>query len=315
MFDQVPLAGRHLFGQATLYDLQYHCLAVQFLERSSAAHGPWNIIGIALRFAQDLGIHRRSAHIEQPSVEREQFKRAFLILVYQDRIVSSIMGRPCALQHDDFDVALPIECDDEYWEHPTHPFQQPPGIPSRITFFNALMALNHILAFSLKLLYSLGKVRDVLSAVDESWEENTVAELDSALNTWRDLVPEHLHWDPERVDSVFFDQSVALQCGYHYLQVLIHRPFIPMMRTSAPTAIPSLAICTSAARSCANIVDLQRRRKGDVAVVFNSHAVFTSAMVLLLNVWAGKRTGMPDPTREMVNVQKCIDVTKLSEDR
>ncbi|KAJ7056003.1 fungal-specific transcription factor domain-containing protein [Mycena amicta] len=314
-FDQVPLVGNHMFGQATLYDLQYYCLAVQFLEGSSAPQGCWTIIGVALRLAQDLGIHRRSARIEQPSVEREQFKRAFWVLVYQDRIVSSGMGRPCAMQYDDYDIDLPIECDDEYWEHPTHPFQQPPGVPSRITFFNTLMGLNHILAFSLKILYSLQKVRAVFS-VNETWEENVVAELDSALNGWRDRVPEHLRWDPHRADPVFFDQSVALQCGYHHLQILVHRPFIPMMRKSAPTALPSLAICTSAARACANVVDVQRRRKGDVPVVFNFYAVFTSGIVLLLNVWSGKRTGLaPDPTREIANVQKCMDVVKLCEDR
>ncbi|KAJ7051553.1 fungal-specific transcription factor domain-containing protein [Mycena amicta] len=317
-FDQVPLVGKHMFGQATLYDLQCYCLAVQFLESSAAPQTSWNIIGIALRLAQDIGIHRRSAHIEEPSVERELFKRAFWVLVHKDRIVSSIMGRPCALQHDDFDIDLPIECDDEYWEHPTRPFQQPPGIPSRVTFFNTLMALNHILAFSLKILYSLGKVRDIFSVVNETWEHNVVTELDSALNTWRDRVPEHLRWDPSRADhdSMFFDQSVALQCGYHHLQILVHRPFIPMMRKSAPTALPSLAICTSAARSCANVADIQRRRKGDVPVVFNFYAVFTSGLVLLLNVWSGKRSGLvPNPTRDIANVQKCMDVVKVCEDR
>jgi hypothetical protein len=44
--------------------------------------------------------------------------------------------------------------------------------------------------------------------------------------------------------------------------------------------------------------------------------VFTSAIVLLLNVWSGKRTGLvPDPSREMVNVHKCMEVVRLCEDR
>ncbi|KAF7312879.1 Zn(2)-C6 fungal-type domain-containing protein [Mycena kentingensis (nom. inval.)] len=314
-FDQVPLVGAHMFGQAGLHDLQYYALAVQFLEGSSAPQCCWTIIGIGLRLAQDLGVHRRSAYIEKPSVEREQFKRAFWVLVYQDRNVSSGMGRPCALHYDDFDIDLPVECDDEYWEHPTHPFQQPIGVPSKIAFFNALIGLNHILSFALKILYSLGKVKDFFH-LTESWEEAVVAELDSALNGWRDKVPEHLRWDPSRADPVFFDQSAALQCGYYHLQILVHRPFIPMMRKKAPTALPSLAICTSAARSCANVVDVQRRRKGDVPVVFNFYAVFTSGIVLLLNVWSGKRTGLaPDPTREIANVQKCMDVVKVCEYR
>ncbi|KAF7318508.1 Zn(2)-C6 fungal-type domain-containing protein [Mycena chlorophos] len=316
-FEQVPFLGnqRHMYRPATLYDLQYYCLAVLFLEGSSAPQGCWTMLGVGLRLAQDLGIHRRNAQIEQPSVEAEQLKRAFWVLLYLDRSVSSGMGRPCAMQYDDFDVDLPIECDDEYWEHPTHPFQQPPGVPSQVAFFNMLMGLSHILSFSLKLLYSLNKTR-VMFQINETWEENVVAELDSALNGWRDRVPEHLRFDPNIADPVFFDQSVALECGYHHLQILIHRPFIPMMRKHAPTALPSLAICTSAARACASVVDIQRRRKGNVPVSFNFYAVFTSGIVLLLNIWSGKRAGLvADPTRELANVQKCMDVVRICEDR
>ncbi|KAJ7664065.1 fungal-specific transcription factor domain-containing protein [Mycena rosella] len=314
-FDQVPMAEDHLFGQATLYDLQYYCLAVQFLEGSSAPHACWTLIGVGLRLAQDVGAHRRSSHVQKPSVLGELWKRAFWVLVYLDRTVSSGIGRSCAIQHDDFDLDLPIECDDECWEHPTRPFEQPPGVPSRIAFFNALLRLNHILSLSLKTLYPLPKVRQEL-AVDDTWEENVVAELDSALNQWRDQVPEHLRWDSGRADPVFFDQSVALQCHYSHLQMLIHRPFIPMVRKSAPTALPSLAICTCAARNCASAMDVQRRRKGMVPVVFNLHAASTSGIVLLLNVWSGKRTGlMPDPSREMATVHKCMEIVRLCEDR
>ncbi|KAJ7673839.1 fungal-specific transcription factor domain-containing protein [Mycena polygramma] len=314
-FDQVPLVGNHLFGQASLYDLQYYSLAVQFLDGSSAPQACWTLVGLGLRLAQDIGCHRRTARIEVPSVERELYKRAFWVLVYLDRLLSSNMGRTCAVQYDDFDIDLPIECDDEYWEHPTHPFQQPLGIPSRVTFFNMLIRLYHILAFSLKILYGLNKVR-VFFMVQDGWEENAVAELDSALNNWHDQVPEHLRWDPAREDSVFFDQSVALHCGYYHLQILIHRPFIPMLRKSAPTALPSLAICTNAARAIANMVDIQRRIKGSVPVVINLPAVFTAGIILLLNVWSGKRTGLvSDPNREMANVHKCMEVMRLCEHR
>jgi hypothetical protein len=51
-----------------------------------------------------------------------------------------------------FDVDLPLEVDDEYWEDEKHPFQQPGHKPSRIEFFNVMMRLNHILGFSLKIL-------------------------------------------------------------------------------------------------------------------------------------------------------------------
>ncbi|KAJ7842884.1 hypothetical protein B0H13DRAFT_2413244 [Mycena leptocephala] len=86
-------------------------------------------------------------------------------------------------------------------------------------------------------------------------------------------------------------------------EILIHRQFIPVICKSASTASPSLAICTSATRACANMVDVQRKRKGNVLVAINLPAVFTSAIVLLLNEWSGKCTGtVPDPEREMASV-------------
>ncbi|KAJ6542285.1 fungal-specific transcription factor domain-containing protein [Mycena vulgaris] len=314
-FDQVPMVGNHLFGQPKLYDLQYCCLAGQFLVSSLAPGACWKLVGVGIRLAQEIGAHRRTLPVYKPSVERELWKRAFWVLVYMDRSISATLGRTCAIHHNDFDLDPPIECDEEYWEHPTDPFEQPMGVPSRVAFFNALLRLSHILAFSLPVLYPLKKVRAAY-AIDDAWEELVVAELDSALNRWRDEVPEHLRWDPARPDPIFFDQSVALYCAYSHVQIIIHRPFIPMMRKSAPTALPSLAICTSAARTCANMVDVQRRRKAKIPVVINLTAVFTSAVVLLLNVWSGQRTGLvSNPSPEIANVHKCMDMIHLCEDR
>ncbi|KAJ7775771.1 fungal-specific transcription factor domain-containing protein [Mycena maculata] len=312
-FDQVTLGERHLFGHPTLYDLQYYALAVQFLLGSSRPQGCWTLTGVGIRLAQDIDVHRRTAQHEEPSVERELWKRAFWVLVYMDRTVSSAMGRTCAIQYDEFDLEYPIECDDEYWEHPSQPFRQPAGVPSRVAFFNTLLRLNNILGFCLKILYPLSKVK-IMFWSNEDWEEQVVSELDSALNRWRDEIPAHLRWDPARSDPVFFDQSVALHCAYYHLQILIHRPFIPLVnRKSAPTALPSLAICTSGARACANMLDVQRRRKGTVPISINMVPAFTAGLVLLLNVWSAKRTGLMP--REIANVKKCMEVVRLCETR
>ncbi|KAJ7872888.1 fungal-specific transcription factor domain-containing protein [Mycena olivaceomarginata] len=313
-FDQV--SGPEIpMGRAQLYDLQYYCLAVQFLSGSAGPQGCWTLVGVGLRLAQDMGAHRRKARIEVPSVESELTKRAFWVLVCQDRTLSAGVGRPCALQYEDFDLDLPLQVDDEYWDHPTHPFQQPAGKPSLVAAFNRLIHLNHILAYSLKTLYSINKVRWVFPVYDR-WQEHAVPELDSALNNWHEQIPDHLRWDPTRKDPIFFAQSVALHSWYHSLQILIHRPFIPMLGGSTPMALPSLAICTSAARACANMVDVQRQRTGNVPVIAHLPAVFTSGIVLLLNVWSGKRPGLvPDSRREIANVYKCMEVVRLCEGR
>jgi hypothetical protein len=51
-----------------------------------------------------------------------------------------------------FDVDLPLEVDDEYWEtkDPEKAFQQPPGKPSKIAGFNSYLKLTKISAYALR---------------------------------------------------------------------------------------------------------------------------------------------------------------------
>jgi hypothetical protein len=55
-----------------------------------------------------------------------------------------------------FDVDLPIDCDDEYWEHPDPEkrWKQPPGKPSLVAAFLCTLKLNQVLAFSLRTIVS-----------------------------------------------------------------------------------------------------------------------------------------------------------------
>lgn len=123
----------------------------------------------------------------------------------------------------------------------------------------------------------------LLGFVGHEWEERIVAELDSLLNKWIDTLPDHcksLHyrhpsppslkcgrhhkvrWDPHREDLVFLNQSSVLYMKYYQLQIFIHRPFLPTSRKSSRLTLPSLAICTNAARSCIHVSDVQCRRNG-----------------------------------------------------
>ncbi|KAJ7751555.1 fungal-specific transcription factor domain-containing protein [Mycena maculata] len=316
-FDQIPNTVHHLFNRPTLSHLQYYCLATLFLEPSTPA-SCWTLIGLGIRLAQDVGAHRAGFRASKPTVDSELWKRGFWVLVCMDRKISAEHGRPCSSQYEDIDVELPIECDDEFWEpeDPACAFQQPAGRPSQVAYFAHYIRLNNIFAFSLKMLYSLNKAKELLAVRDDLWEEHIVAELDSALNAWVDSIPTHLTWDPTRPDGVFFDQSASLYCFYYQVQMTIHRPFIPMIRTNATTALPSLAIVTNAARSASHICDISTRHKNETPLPFLLSAAFTSGIVLLLNVWNGKRTGLPpEMNTAITEVHKCMACIRVCEKR
>ncbi|KAJ3558753.1 hypothetical protein NM688_g738 [Phlebia brevispora] len=303
--------------QPCLRDMQICCLAGEFLHSSCVAQMSFSIIGYGIRIAQDLGAHRRKVYATLPTAEGELLKRAFWILVTLDRALSSALGRACCIQDEDFDVDYVIECDDEYWynEKGEPVFKQPPGKPSFISFFNSLIRLNQILGCVLRTIYAINKSKSLLGFSGPDWEQHIVTELDSALNKWVDTVPDHLKWDPNMENVMFLDQSAFLYTSYYVLQITIHRPYIPSPRKPSPLAFPSLAICTNAARSCIHVLDVQYKRSGS-STYQNMLGCFCSAVVLMLNIWGGRRYSSPAVlSREMADVHKVMLMLKVLEDR
>ncbi|KAJ6489950.1 fungal-specific transcription factor domain-containing protein [Mycena sanguinolenta] len=303
-----------LLSSPTLYDVQRCCLGIQFLE-GSASQGVWKLVGLGIRLAQEVGAHRRQ--VAPHTIEAELWRRAFWLLVSYDRLTSLNNGRPCAVQYYDFDVQMPTECDDEYWEHEdsAQAFRQPLGKPSQVAFFNSYLRLSNILASVLQTIYPLHKAKDLRSAESHTWDERVLMELDSALNKWIEEIPEHLRWDAQRADPVFFKQSAVLYCTLYFAQMTAHRPFVPMVRET-PTTLPSLAICTNAARSCSQIIHVWCERMKDPPATILLSAVTTAGLILLLNVWSGKHTGLaPHMNSSITEVQKCMRALRILEPR
>ncbi|KAK0466102.1 fungal-specific transcription factor domain-containing protein [Desarmillaria tabescens] len=294
-----------------LYDAQLCCLLSEFYLSSSVPQQSWTIVGVGLRIAQEAGAHRKKTTRNSPvknTVEAELWKRVFWCLVGIDRALSSALGRACAIYDEDIDIDLPTECDDEYWEHPDpqQAFKQPPGKPSKVSYFNCALRLTRLIMICMRTIYSIHKPKG-LFVLKKDWEQQIVVELDSALDKWVDSIPEHLRWNPDRADSLHFHQSATLLLLYHHLRMLIHRPFIKS--PSSDFDSPSLSICTNAAHSCSHIAELQIQRKNNYLPSVTSELSFNAAIVLLINIWGRRRAGLGiDVDKEMEGVHKCMRV-------
>ncbi|PBK72414.1 hypothetical protein ARMSODRAFT_882252 [Armillaria solidipes] len=299
-----------------LYDCQSTCLIAVFMLGCSVPQTSWTMAGIGLRVAQEAGAHRMRGHENLNNAEAESWRRVFWCLVYLDRYISSALGRLCAINDEDIDTDLPADCDDEYWDHadPEQAFNQPEGQPSLISYFNCHMRLTRVLIICLRTLYCTNRTNAMFGLVEKNWEEQIVVELDSALNTWIDTLPDHLRWDPNRDNFVHLKQSAALLGAYYHLQMLIHRPFITAPHRSSKWPFPSLAICTNAARSCSHVVGIQHQRGGKFP--FSGYMVFNAAVVLLCNIWEGQQSGLSvDLKKEMEDVYKCMRILRNVESR
>ncbi|KAL0578864.1 Gypsy retrotransposon integrase-like protein 1 [Marasmius crinis-equi] len=334
-FEQIhPLRHPQSFDPPSLYELQYYCLATQYMFGISSPSFSWNVNGAGIRRAVEMGAHRRMPDGHKPTVDEEQTKRCFWfvrsspalplklnlafafdrILVTFDRLHCNFLGRPSAIRDEDFDLELPSDCDDEYWENadPEKAYKQPPGQPSRVSFFIAIIRLSEILAFVLRTMFSLKKSQLVMGLITDSWEQKALIELDSALNEWKSKLPQHLEWKPDDEVGLFFDQSAFIHALFFVVQIQGHRRFV---RTSSPMSFSSLAICMNATKSCVNVLDTLSQRSVVVSPLIGFFGYY-AGLLLLTNVWASKRAGISmDYKRASNDTKRLLRVLQSCENR
>ncbi|KAJ7671998.1 fungal-specific transcription factor domain-containing protein [Mycena rosella] len=323
-FHQVRPLHTSFSPEPSLHQLQLLFLSILFLSGTWNAEECWILAALGLRSAQGAGAHHRSGYSRMTPLEAELYKRVFYFLLVSDTIMSSLKGRPCLVHGIDFDLDLPLDCDEEYWETPNA--VQPREKPSISAFLVAYLPLMLIVGRIQKAVYP---------ANGQPPSQDTIAELDSELNKWVDALPEHLRWNPNQDDQIFLDQSATLYATYYHgnppcilkllltaalAQIVIHRPFIPApgKESLSNTNFPSLAICANAARSCGHVMDVQiRRGRGLLPLPQLIIGLFDCAVVLLINVWAvvGKSQTTERYNRATADVQNCIRVLRFYERR
>ncbi|KAJ8490019.1 hypothetical protein ONZ51_g2571 [Trametes cubensis] len=311
-FQRVDDMHKSLLAPVHLYDLQISAMMAMFIHSTTMPQSSWTVIGVGLRKALDVGAHRKSMYRAKPTIEDELWRRAFWSLLVLDITSSYGLGRPSCVHEEEYDVGLPIECDDEYWitGDPELNFKQPPGKPSKISAYVSFIQLCRIIAYALRTIYSIRKTRAQLLSGDQQWEERVVAELDSELNKWIDSIPEHLRWDPNMEDTTFLGQSATLYSFYYNAQIAVHRSFITTRRGSAHS-LASLIICTNAARSCVQVLDHLTQRIG-TPLARNGGMLFASGLVLLMSVWGQKRSGRHrGAEKDQEYIEKCCHMLSI----
>ncbi|KAJ7625970.1 hypothetical protein FB45DRAFT_922749 [Roridomyces roridus] len=296
-------------SEPTVYDVQFYTLMTLFCLGGVAPHITWMYLGLGARLIHYHGRFPRRSGI--PDIEEELWNRAFWSMFVLDGLLSGFLGRAPTIHAQEYDVPPPLEVDDEYWETG---FVQPAGKPSALSFFVYFVRLFEILVKALHRLYASKpkKLRMGWTAEDEV---DVVAELDSLMNNFLDSLPDHLRW-PD-ASGIFFDQSALLQATYYGLQITIHRLYIPKQ---SPATGPSLFICVTAARSTVNIAEIWTNRTRRVpSTWFFQCPIFISAIILLLNVFATKRSAgsarRVDLDKDLAQVQMALRIVKSTQGR
>lgn len=142
-----------------------------------------------------------------------------------------------------------------------------------------------------------------------------------------------VRWNPDLMDPIALELAADMYTFAYNSRQLIHRPFIPASSPTSPSAqsptsatgaapspagrpplsFPSLAICTNAARSCANVLDVARQR-GLMLTPGAAFGAFASATTLSIATWGAKDSGVKMDSTIQLDINKCRRYLLLAED-
>ncbi|KAL2788696.1 fungal-specific transcription factor domain-containing protein [Aspergillus keveii] len=102
-------------------------LLVVYHLRSASSQGVWYMIGLAMRTAIDLGLHRKANEINLDPITAQIRRRLFWTVYYLERVVSMSLGRPFSIADKHIDLPLPLDVDDDVRDPALLPPPSPPA--------------------------------------------------------------------------------------------------------------------------------------------------------------------------------------------
>ncbi|CAO3680463.1 unnamed protein product [Umbelopsis ramanniana] len=317
LYKRVMTYLRCYASKSVIHIIQANVLMVIYLdlEDSDTESLQWYALGTAIRMAQELGLHRSSAHWKIPRSEIETRHRLFFACYILDRWIGARAGKPLTILDRDFDTGFPsaYEVHDsdnsgttssttEQGEGDSHMDEEPPYLA-----FIHLIKLSEILGRILKALYApKAKYANHSAGIDDP---TILLVFDRRLSHWKatldaGMIPKgkgEPKPDPENPDyseaqnlKINPQHRVMLDMCYHVSQLLLHRQFMQVPTIELDSAMEDLvnhshSICTQAA---ANINTLSQKAELrhfiSVSPTTLIYAAFQGALIHMYNINSDK---------------------------
>lgn len=128
----------------SIENIEAMVLLVVYHLRTASSHGMWYMIGLAMRTAIDLGLHRKANEINMDPFTTQMRRRLFWTVYYLERVVSMSLGRPFSISDRHIDLDLPIDVDDDIQDPALLTASQVLGKTTTLTFAIYLFKLRRI---------------------------------------------------------------------------------------------------------------------------------------------------------------------------
>ncbi|KAI9633949.1 fungal-specific transcription factor domain-containing protein [Dioszegia hungarica] len=253
----------------SLNQIQALILMAAFQASVNAMPMSWLLCGIALRMAQDLGLHRSAARLKLSFADKQVRSRCWWSAYGLDRMVSLTLGRPPGVDDLDIDVPYPAELDDDTLlslsaSGESSAGHSPVPAESQPSTMSGFVALTKLCKISGKISHILYRPSQGRSADDPGFlsaQQTSIDKLDKALRDWlaHEVSPKY---KDQSQDSAIQLVSAALSNTYFACLITLHRNFLPpSLDSGRPRPLPSstsLSHCVAAARSVIHIAAQSR---------------------------------------------------------
>ncbi|CAG9988603.1 unnamed protein product [Clonostachys byssicola] len=237
------LSGNLTFKNVNIEIVQYLLLMTQYLQGTQRSAQTWNVHGLTVKAALQLGLHVENASSGFNAVEREVRKRTWYGCIILDRTMSMTFGRPPAIPTQYVRMELPVSADLGSLISGDGFQPEDGGGTSTAAFFVATITLYQILGDIIASQYD----QNIGTSTHTSLScllENTIR-LEGQLLAWKRVLPDTLSrrpWDVKSGDSgadaVFDKLSVILKLRYLNIRTLLHRPvlarYLEQLRVHGP---------------------------------------------------------------------------------
>ncbi|CRG85879.1 Activator of stress genes 1 [Talaromyces islandicus] len=207
-----------------LTSIQAICFMILFLQSSAKLSTCYSYVGIALRSALRLGLHRKVTANFNP-VERELRKRIFWVVRKMDVYVSTLLGLPQMVSVEDIDQEYPLEIDDEFITA-AGILPMPPDRTSLMAGANAHTRLVDIIVKVVKYIYPVKPAKHRTKS-DHTYmvSHSKIREIERDLQAWMEALPSTLRPGDE-VPPELERMRQLLRISYAYVQMIMYRPFL-----------------------------------------------------------------------------------------
>lgn len=269
---------------------------IMFLQSSAKLSACYAYVGLALRSALRMGLHRDFASSFNP-LEAELRKRVFWTIRKLDIYVGAMLGLPQTLAEEDIDQDFPLEIDDEYIST-SGITAMPKDTLSLMVAFNAHTRLTLLLTKIVRSVYPIrpkggsgdsGKTYGVAFSV--------IRDIENDLENWKSQLPKELSTTYNEPRLARAQQMLRL--AYGFAQTLLYRPFLHFVGKAKreAQADPRAYACAS---SCVNVAQniihqcMSLNQKGLIHSAFWFIMYMTYFSIMTLVYFAVEDAGNPN---------------------